>query len=1559
MTARRFSEPSGKATPPRVPRLVPGTPRNHALRVTLVATAAVLGIVAAVVLVLTNTSWGNERVRRFIVSRANQRINGQLAIGSLRGNLFSGATLRDVRLTDSLRQPLLEARRIQVRYAFLSAVRGRVDIRSLALDTATILLDKRPGARWNFQSLMKPSGTAKDTSVHRTPPELADVTIRHGRFLYRRPWSPDSALPAAERQRAITAALAPTARKRTERVAGGYQRVLDYHDIDASLPTITIGQHGAPTTVRIDSLAMLAEPYRPPAIDVRSLRGVLYASGDSLWWRGARMTLPSSHVTGDGTIGFHKTGFRLDLTGTPVALADLRWLDPKLPVQGGGRLRYTMRVHGDTSDFAVTNADVRYRDATIAGNASVARITRASRKSALIVRGADLTVARLTTAVLHELAPGIRIARTGTLDGHVSLSGVASALRLNADIRFDDAGAGESHIIANGGVGMDDGMSARDLRVAVRPLRVSTLSGVGPKIPVGGTLTGDATVNGSSRAGWSVRGDLTHLDGASRSRVIGSGSYRASDKRIVADATLEPLSLATVGRFAPSAELRGTVAGRIHAEGAPRDLRLTGALRSTSGGGTMQARGAVALDGSRTRYDVTIAMDALNAFALSGRAPRTSLTGTLAAHGVGIRPTSATATVTADLVHSRYDSFSVDHLRGRVALADGLARVDTLDVAALGARAQASGSLGLVSNREGSLRFVAEVDSLGTLRRWLGSSDTTIAGGSAARQGAFVARARADSARRADAVRIERLALGLPEGEPLRIDSLPGIRRDSLAGSLAARGTLQGNVHRAGVDAHVVGRDLVARGSAVGSLDATVSSSDIRAKSRAMVFDASAAQVRTSGYEFDSVHARGNWRNERLAAAVNVKQDSLISYAALGSYARPAAGVHDVRLDSLSARFDTLTWRLAHPARVRLAHGDVAVDSVDLRSSVGGRLFANGSLPKEGNIRLDVAAENVRVSTVLAALQRDAAGDGTVGATGRIQGTRTKPAIAGRATLRDARYRDARAPDADVAFDYAERRLALDALARDSTGRRVLAGTASLPLDLALASVHGSRKVAGPLRADVTLDSLSLVALPLSSRAIDDIRGTVAADARVRGSWEHPDYAGHAALRDGGLRVTSLGTRINGGVADLRMVGDTLRLDSLIVYARGPLRASGTVDLANRSHPAVSLTAAARDFRVMDAVRGLVDVDGDIVALGPLDAVRVTGRAEMLRGFLALKQFNKNLLRVKAPGSLNFFAVLDTTTPPDELARRAAAGAERHRVGVIADLSLVVDRGNYYRNRPDANTEFYTGRGEEVRAHIDTRTDEQWAVGFVRIGQGVAIFRSNPFQPARGTLTMLPRNGSPGFIEQVGEREVWEPGRGIFPVQLLTGGTSKAPALGLESGTVFPMRGRELNGYLTIGRSFTSLLQQSGSTLSGSEAWSGQLSGETGALAHRQQAATALGVVLHDIGTGATKEFGIDALSVSPSDLPTELVFGKTGGVRGALVEGGRYLTVDRYLAAQMRLTSGIPGVRMSQLFSDSYRLDVGIEPRFLFGNIDELGITHPTVRTGVFGAFLTRLWDW
>jgi hypothetical protein len=891
-------------------------------------------------------------------------------------------------------------------------------------------------------------------------------------------------------------------------------------------------------------------------------------------------------------------------------------------------------------------------------------------------------------------------------------------------------------------------------------------------------------------------------------------------------------------------------------------------------------------------------------------------------------------------------------------VANGVARVDTLNVLASGVRAEAAGSFGLVAGRSGTLRFSAAVDSLGALRSWLGTRDTGVVAPPAVRRRTLLAAARADSLRRADAVRIERLALGLPEGVELALDTLRSLRRDSLAGSLTVTGTLQGNLRQLAVDARATGSGLVARGNVVRAVEAEATGMLLGDGSAPLRFRLRADGVEASGRAFDRIEAEGSWRDRTLAGDVRVRQDSLVAYAALGAFARPASGTTVVRLDSLRATFDTLVWRLAHPGAVRLETGSVTVDSIDLRSSAGGRLFATGRVPAEGPMSLDVTAERVRIATLLRALQREAEGDGEVDARAHLSGTRAAPVVDGHVALRSATWEGARAPDADLTLAYRDRRAELEAVAHDSAGRRVLRGAASLPYDLALAGVEGSRRVDGPLTADVVLDSLSLAALPFRSRSFDDVRGRVAADVQVRGTWRAPEYRGHAALRGGGLQLLATEMKLTDANADLSLTGDTLRLDSLVARAGGTLRASGIVDLTDASRPFVRAAASGEELRIMDQRRGEVDASAELTAVGPLDELRVTGRGEMLRGFLALKQFRKDLLRVKSPGELSFMSVFDTTARPIDSVRVAMARRERRRMAIIADLTLVIDRGNYYRNRPSANTEFYTADGEAVVARLDQRSDDQWAVGFVRIPGGVVFFRTQPFVPARGSLTFTPHTGAHHIVQQVGERMIWEPGRGWFPLQLFTGGTSKVPAIGLESGTLFPIRGRELNGYLTQGRTATSLLQQSGFSLSGSASWSGQLSGEVGALARRQQGATALGVVLHDIGTGATKEWAFDAFSMSPADVPTELVFGKTGGVRGALVEGGRYLTTDRYLAGQFRLTTGIPGFRLAQRFGTAYRLDVGLEPRFLFRAPNELGITHPTIRTGVFGAFLTRRWD-
>jgi hypothetical protein len=55
---------------------------------------------------------------------------------------------------------------------------------------------------------------------------------------------------------------------------------------------------------------------------------------------------------------------------------------------------------------------------------------------------------------------------------------------------------------------------------------------------------------------------------------------------------------------------------------------------------------------------------------------------------------------------------------------NGLLRVDSLFVAESGARATAKGTFGLTNTENGKLQFTLAVDSLQTLRRYIGTTDS-------------------------------------------------------------------------------------------------------------------------------------------------------------------------------------------------------------------------------------------------------------------------------------------------------------------------------------------------------------------------------------------------------------------------------------------------------------------------------------------------------------------------------------------------------------------------------------------------------------------------------------------------------------------------------------------------------------------------------------------------------------------------------------------------------------------------------------------------------------------
>jgi hypothetical protein len=249
-------------------------------------------------------------------------------------------------------------------------------------------------------------------------------------------------------------------------------------------------------------------------------------------------------------------------------------------------------------------------------------------------------------------------------------------------------------------------------------LRVALARTVSPDLPIGGTITGTATVNGSTTSRIMARAQLVHRDRGHTSRLDARAAYEGGARRWVdADIRVEPLALATAGRFAPALRLHGSVAGRVQVVGTLDSLRVLGDLHLPDGG-ALRARGWADVESTEKRYDLTTALDVFNLRSVTELGPRTALSAVAAARGVGTDPATMRTVIAADVSHSAVDSVPFDSLSLRVAIANGLATLDTLALTSPIGSAAASGHFGLAEGQSGTVASPASPASCRPIPVW-------------------------------------------------------------------------------------------------------------------------------------------------------------------------------------------------------------------------------------------------------------------------------------------------------------------------------------------------------------------------------------------------------------------------------------------------------------------------------------------------------------------------------------------------------------------------------------------------------------------------------------------------------------------------------------------------------------------------------------------------------------------------------------------------------------------------------------------------------------------------
>jgi translocation and assembly module TamB len=1522
----------------------------------LVGLGIVIGAIAVLtvigVLVFTMTDFGHERLRRFTVRTLNDMVHGQVRIGGIGGSLLDGVVMTDFSIADTAGRPFVSADTVVADYKLIAFAKKRVQLHSLRLVRPLVIFDKLEDEDWNWESIF-PEDTTPD-EPGQAPGFGAwvafnDVEVVGGRFIVRTPWKPDSDSTGAARERVIADALAGGTRQHVVRARKGYQQVQDFRQIDAEFPRLRLEDpDSSGVAIHVTALSGIAAAFRPPVAEIRDVEGKFFIIDDTLRFDDVRITLPGSQIAGDGRYGIDNQELRLALRGAPVALADLRWLAPRLPSQGSGTLDFEMVMRDEgPSDYVARNADVRIGTSRLGGDFGLTLTETESR-----FHDTHLTFASFDTRLIEQLMPEFDIPRRGTLGGRASIDGTTSAMTVDGDITFDDTRSGRSRVVARGMVGFGDGdVRARSLRVRLAPVQVDLARIAMPDLPIGGVVTGTAMLDGSTTTRLTASADLEHVDDGARSHLTGRGVVTMRGTTWMdLDLRARPLSLVTIGRFAPALGLQGSAGGPIRVRGTLNDLGVRADLRLPDGGALL----AVArLDVQGTpSYDAQTTLTVFNLNTVASALPRSSLSGIATIRGAGSDPRTMRATITANLRGSALDSVAFDSARVRVAIADGLATVQPAIVHTSFARADIRGTFGLVANREGELSYRVAVDSMSGLARWLPAQDTTLVAPRPGRIRKAIKQAREDSAQVARATEVERAATGAP-APVLKVDSVPVVRRDSLAGSLVAAGTIRGNLRRFDLRGRAAVENLAISGNTVkrgrveyGWLAARTPGSTIAA---AMSLDT----VQAAGFTLDSVEARITSRGTTGSADILIHQHESHDYRLTGNFALHAD--HDeVHLNDLRMRFDTTTWVSARPGTIRWGGRGVEIVALDLRQGTRGRIYVNGLVPTAGAARLDIEISGLEVSHIVELLQSDIEATGILQVVARVEGTTRDPRVRAALGVTGASYRGTVVPDIRARFTYADEVLDAQAEALRGGGAPVAVAEGVIPVNLALAGVTGPRLLDRPLEFEMRADSLPLDVLPKFTDAISEVRGKVVGVLTARGTARSPDMTGLLALDFASFRIVPLGVTMRDINGLLRLAADSIVVDSLVAYANGPIRIRGGIGVAELTRPSFDLRLVATNARVLDNDKGRINADANIGIEGPIEAVYVTGTANIRNGVIYIpKSDGKDVINADDPA---VFAVVDTSVIADREMLPAQSPLMEH---LRVDVTLNVSRDTWVRSS-EANVEVYTPeRYGALTIHVDRGRQALALEGVLNADRGTYELMGRRFVINRGSATFIGDPEINPMLQITAVHEVTLVGTGAIDIEVIIGGTVRNPKLTLQSTSQPPISQSDLLSYLAFGRSSSSLLQMQGSSLSGQSSGSGELVGAVASIATRQLAGVALDVMTSELEQDAARSLGTDVFNVTPADVPPEL---SSNSVINSLslteVEAGKYVNRSRtFVAVQAQPANKNPfGIRLEHRMPKGLRLELSYVPRYLVREPTLAAQADPP-RKNIFGAFVIREW--
>src|SRR5216117_3874239 len=373
---------------------------------------------------LVGTHAGRTLLARVASSVVEGAVNGSIEVGEVRGSLFTGVVLTDVRLLDPDSTLVAWLPRAELGYNPIDFAAGRVVFMEVRLERPIINIVQHASGRTNFDELLrlgekdtvtvKPLGPAGPRSLIL----LRNVQIQDGSLTLR-----------LQKHGEVSSSHIEEIENSGE---DGRYRVRRFEHLNARLAALRI-QAPREKGIRIDVLRLATES-SDPKLSIADVVGRVTIDGHTLDVDLARVRFPGTQFSAKGTVQWPRDTllWNLAMRADSATLTDIRFLDPRFPEHAVLHGGVTLASHGGRLlEIQLRPLDLTFGEGRLTGHVTA---FSAADSGLVALRQGDLTAQDLSLDFARVYIDSLPF--YGRLTGQTIVDGPTSALKIQTEWSF-------------------------------------------------------------------------------------------------------------------------------------------------------------------------------------------------------------------------------------------------------------------------------------------------------------------------------------------------------------------------------------------------------------------------------------------------------------------------------------------------------------------------------------------------------------------------------------------------------------------------------------------------------------------------------------------------------------------------------------------------------------------------------------------------------------------------------------------------------------------------------------------------------------------------------------------------------------------------------------------------------------------------------------------------------------------------------------------------------------------------------------------------------------------